>query len=68
MIDFEADAVTFATRCFVTGWSLCVLIVADPAEDVQLRHVAGGAPARNLVADGAVAVHGPRACRLRRSS
>ena len=28
--DFEADAVTFATRCLVTGCSLCVLISAIP--------------------------------------
>jgi hypothetical protein len=27
---FEADAVTFATRCLVTGCSLCVLISAIP--------------------------------------
>jgi len=27
---FEADAVTFATRCLVTGCSLCVLTSAIP--------------------------------------
>ena len=27
---FEADAVTFATRCLVTGCSLCVLMSAIP--------------------------------------
>src|SRR5882724_6576558 len=34
--------------------------IGDTAENVQFRHVAGGAPARNLVADGAIPVNGPR--------
>ena len=33
--------------------------VTDPAEDVQLRHVAGRAAARDLVADGTLAVDFP---------
>jgi hypothetical protein len=38
--------------------------VGDPAEDVQLRHVPGGTPGRNVVTDGAVAVRGPLAAVL----
>src|SRR5262249_50043867 len=34
--------------------------IGDTAENVQFRHVAGGAPARNLVADGTIPVNGPR--------
>ena len=34
--------------------------IGDTAENVQFRHVASGAPARNLVADGAIPVNGPR--------
>ena len=34
--------------------------IGDTAENIQFRHVASGAPARNLVADGAIPVNGPR--------
>src|SRR6476659_11429227 len=34
--------------------------IGDTAENVQFRHVASGAPARNLVAGGAIPVNGPR--------
>src|SRR6185369_12119895 len=34
--------------------------IGDTAENVQFRHVASGAPARNLVADSAIPVNGPR--------
>ncbi len=34
--------------------------IGDTAENIQFRHVASGAPARNLVADGAIPVNSPR--------
>src|ERR1700746_3633932 len=34
--------------------------IGDPTENVQFRHIASGAAARNLVADGAIPVSGPR--------
>src|SRR5439155_4294390 len=34
--------------------------IGHTAENVQFRHVASGAPALNLVADGAIPVNGPR--------
>ena len=34
--------------------------IGDTAENVQLRHVASGASARNLEADGAIPINGPR--------
>src|SRR5438105_14920634 len=33
--------------------------IGNTAKNVQFRHVAGGAPARNLVADGAIPVNDP---------